>query len=79
MSATPTSLTIASSITLRLRALAPRIYSLGPRPLYEAMCSLVGGADPMSTFESYGALGFYSDLIESHGGRDLSPTIRAVK
>jgi hypothetical protein len=70
------SATIASSISLRLRVLAQRIYSQGPAPLHEVMCAIAGGADAMSVFEHYGAFA----LCPDHGGtRELAPTIRLVK
>jgi hypothetical protein len=48
----PTSLTLASSIALRVR----HLLALGERPLYEVLCEIVGGADPLSRLEAYGAL-----------------------
>jgi hypothetical protein len=75
----PTSLTIASSISLRLRVLAQRISNLGTRPLHEAMCEVVGGADPLPTFEKYASLVLYADLLEAYGGRDLPPVVRLVR
>jgi hypothetical protein len=73
----PTSLTIASSIALRLRCLAQRIHKLGPNPLFQMMCELSGSSDAMNKFERYGALSLYSDLIETYG-RDLPPPVRLV-
>lgn len=75
----PSSVTIASSIALRLRCLAPRLHGLGARPLYEAMAEIFGGADPMTTFGRYAALTLCADFIEANGGRDLPATIRVVK
>jgi hypothetical protein len=74
-----TSLTIASSISLRLRVLAQRISGLGARPLHEAMCEIVGGADPMPTLEKYASLALYADLIEAYGGSELPPTLYRIK
>jgi hypothetical protein len=76
---TTTSATIASSISLRLRVLAQRISSLGVRPLHEAMCEIAGGADPIPTFERYGALALHADFIKAYGGTDLPPTIVRIK
>jgi hypothetical protein len=75
----PTSLTIASSIALRLRCLAPRIHALGVRPLYEFLCEVAGGADPVSRAEAYATLTLHADLIEAYGGTDLPPAIWRVK
>jgi hypothetical protein len=74
-----TSVTIASSISLRLRVLAQRISDLGARPLHEAMCEVVGGADPMTTFERHAALNVHIDLIRAYGGTELPPNIWVVK
>jgi hypothetical protein len=76
---TPTSVTIASSISLRLRCLAQRIHNLGPNPLFQMICELSASSAAMSAFERYGALSLYSDLIEICGGRDLPSSIRIVK
>ena len=73
----PTSLTLASSIALRLRCLAHRVHALGERPLYELMCELVGGADPIGRFEVYGSLD--AEFIARLGGDKLTPTIKIVK
>ena len=73
----PTSLTIASSIALRLRCLAQRIHDLGPRPLFEAMCEIAGGADPVLTFENYGALP--ASFVRTYGGDRLPPHLRCIK
>jgi hypothetical protein len=75
----PTSLTIASSIALRLRCLAPRIHVLGVRPLYELLCEIAGGADPISRAEAYAALTLHADLLAAYGGRELPPVVRRIK
>jgi hypothetical protein len=76
---TPTSLTIASSIALRLRCLAPRIHALGVRPLYELLCEIAGGADPISRAEAYAALTLHADLLAAYGGTELPPRLWLVK
>jgi hypothetical protein len=75
----PTSLTIASSIALRLRCLAQRIHDLGPNSLFQMMAELSGSSDAMDKFERYGGLALYRDFLDAHGGRDLPPVIRIVK
>jgi hypothetical protein len=47
--------TVASSTALRLRCLAQCIHALGPRPLFELMCELVGSSIAMDRFERIGA------------------------
>jgi hypothetical protein len=74
------SLTTPSSTALRLRALTPRLRSLGDRPLFELLCELTAlSSAVMSRVEAYGALTLYSDLIEAHGGRDLPSNLWVVK
>ena len=75
----PTSLTIASSIALRLRYLAQSIHDLGPNPLYQMMCELNTSSAAMDRFERYGRLSLCADLIEANGGGALPPVIRIVK
>ncbi len=77
MDAIPTSVTIKSSIALRLRHLAGRVHQLGPRPLFELMCEIAGGADPLSRFEVYA--GIDPDLVRALGGDQLAPTIFLVR
>jgi hypothetical protein len=72
----PSSITIASSLALRLRCLAGRIHKLGERPLFELMCELSGSSATVARFESYAALD--ARFIAAHGGRDL-PNIRVIK
>jgi hypothetical protein len=74
-----TSLTIASSISLRLRYLAQTIHDLGPNPLFQMMCELSGSSEAMDRFERYGRLSLCIDLLEANGGRDLPPVVRLVK
>ena len=76
---TITSVTIASSIALRLRCLAARIHDLGPYPLFQMMCELSRSSAAMDKFERYGGLAPYRDFLDAHGGRDLPPTIVRIK
>jgi hypothetical protein len=69
----PTSATIASSIALRLRHLAGRIHALGPRPTFELLCELAGGADVMARCERYAALD--RDVVHALGGDQLPSNI----
>jgi len=71
------SITIASSIAIRLRYLAGRVHDLGPRPLFELFCELVDGADPVSRFEAYSLLD--ADFIRANGGDVLPRTVWVVK
>jgi hypothetical protein len=73
-----TSATIASSIALRLKHLAGRVHQLGPRPLFELMCELVGGSsDPLSRIEVYAGLD--ADIVRALGGADLPPHLYRIK
>ena len=75
-----TSATIASSLALRIRQLAPRLHRLGPRPFFEFCCEIVGGADPMTRLERFAALDGLNDFIRANGGHDLPPPpLRLVK
>ncbi len=71
-----TSATLASSLSTRLRYLAGRIHSLGPRPIYELLCELSASSAAVARFEAYAALD--PDVLDQFGGRDL-PTLRRVK
>jgi hypothetical protein len=79
MSAAPTSVTIASSIALRLRNLAQRIHDLGPNPLFQIMCEMSGSSAALDKFEQYGALTRHRDLIRAYSGDTLPPIIQIVK
>ena len=59
----------------RLRHLARRIHSLGPRPLYELLAELETGADLGERLERYAALP--ADFIRAFGG-DVLPIARPV-
>jgi hypothetical protein len=72
----PNSVTIASSVALRLRCLAGRIHSLGPRPLYELFCELSASPTVIARLETYASLDF--ETLDRFGGQDL-PTLRLVK
>jgi hypothetical protein len=69
--------TIASSLALRLRCLAPRLHPLGEGPLYHLLCDLAAGAPLLPTLESYAALP--ADLIAAYGGDKLPSQIFVVK
>lgn len=73
----PTSLTIASSLALRLRYLARQIHALGERPLFELMAELSGSSTALDIFESYATLD--GEFIRALGGDVLPPSIRIVK
>jgi hypothetical protein len=74
----PTSVTIASSIALRVRALAIRLHRLGERPLYEFCCEIVGGSsDPLGRLERYAALDL--NTLRVLGGADLPPHLYRIK
>jgi hypothetical protein len=77
MTSIPTSATIASSIALRVRHLAERIHSLGPRPLFQLCCELVGGAPVMPRLETYAALD--RDVIRELGGDQFPPRLTVFK
>lgn len=72
-----TSLTIESSIETRLRHLAGRIHSLGPRPLFEMMCELSGSSSALALFETYAAID--PDVLSRYGGHALPPILKLVK
>ena len=74
-----TSATLASSISLRLRCLAQSVPDLGPRAVHEAMCLVVGGADPLATFEHLGAFSLHPDPAETYGSGALPSTMRVIK
>ena len=72
-----TSATIPSSIAIRVRHLASCLHSLGPRPLFEFCCEIVGGSsDPLGRLEKFAAIN--PDILDQFGGRDLT-TLRRVK
>lgn len=75
----PTSVTIESSIALRLRCLAQRIHDAGPNSLFQMMAELSGSSYAMDRFERYGSLALYADLLEAFGGRELRPLLHCVK
>jgi hypothetical protein len=73
------SVTPESSIALRLRCLAQRIYDLGPNRLFRMMCDLSTSPFAANTFERYGSLVLHSDVPESYGGPDLPPLLHRIK
>lgn len=73
-----TSVTIASSLALRLRCLAGSLHGLGPRATYEYLCEIVGGSsDPLGRLEAYAAIN--PEILDRFNGRDLPPAIRVIK
>lgn len=72
-----TSLTIASSVALRIRALTQHLYRLGERPVFEWACEVGGGADPLARLERYAQLD--PDTVHVLGGDVLPPIIRRIK
>jgi hypothetical protein len=61
----------------RLRRLSAQLHSLGPRPLYEFLKEIDGGADLCSRLEAYAALEPYVPFIRAHDG-DRLPSLRGV-
>ena len=72
-----TSLTIASSIAVRLRFVAGQIHKLGERPLYELLCELSNSSAALDRFEAYAAID--PEILNRYGGHALPPTIRLIK
>jgi hypothetical protein len=73
-----TSATIPSSTRLRVLALSRHLYHLGPRPLFEWACEIVGGSsDPLGRLEAYGRLD--PDIVRALGGDRLPATVRRIK
>jgi hypothetical protein len=73
----PTSATIPSSVTVRVRHLTQHLYSLGPRPLYEWACEVVGGADLLERLEVYGQLDI--DTVHTLGADKLPPPLTIAR
>jgi hypothetical protein len=73
----PTSATIASSVALRVRHLTAHLYALGPRPLYEWACEVVGGADPLTRLEAYGRLD--ADAVHALGADKLPARLTVIR
>lgn len=72
------SITIASSVTLRLHHLAGCIYPLGPRTLFELMREIASASSAaLDRFEAYARID--PDVLDRFGGRDLPPTVRLIK
>jgi hypothetical protein len=74
----PSSVTLPSSIALRLRHLATRLHQLGPRPLYEWAAEIIAGStDPLGRLEVYGRLD--PQTLHALGADTLSPLIVCIK
>jgi hypothetical protein len=71
------SVTIASSIALRLRHVADHIHSLGPGPLFQMLCEFGDQPTALTRFECYARLD--SDFIRANGGDVLPPILKLVK
>lgn len=64
-----TSGTLPPAITIRLRHLTAKLHALGPRPTFELLCELYGGADLISRLERYAELD--PDFVHALGGDTL--------
>lgn len=74
----PASLTIASSIAVRMRYLAGRVHSLGPKPLFEMLCTIAADSSAaLDLIERYAALP--AGFIEANNGRDFPPHLWLIK
>ena len=71
------SVTVASSISTRLRHVASRIHAHGPLPLYHLLCELSASPAALDRLEAYAALDV--DTLDRFGGHDLPPLIRLLK
>jgi hypothetical protein len=72
-----TSATLRSSTAIRVKYLAGRVHALGPRPLYEYLCEIIGGSsDPMGRLEKFAAMD--PEVLDYFGGRELPPPLRLV-
>jgi hypothetical protein len=72
------SVTVASSIALRISALAVRLHRLGPRPIYEWACEVVAGSsNPLGRLEVFAALDPHTVAVL--GGDRMPPNIYRVK
>jgi hypothetical protein len=56
---------------LRLRRLASALHELGPRPLFEFLREIEGGADIRTSLETYAALP--ANFIRANGGDKFLP------
>jgi hypothetical protein len=73
----PTSATIPTSVALRIRHLAGHLFCLGRRPLYEFLCEICGGADPLERLEAYGRLD--PDTVRALGADKLPPSLTVIR
>jgi hypothetical protein len=72
-----TSVTIASSISTRLRYLAPKIHALGVRPLFELLCELSRSSAALARFEAYASIDV--DTLHTFSGSEMPPNLYRVK
>jgi len=68
--------TVASSIELRLRYLAPHIHDLGEGPLFHLFRELAAGADLLPLVETYASLP--ADIIRAYRGGRLAPVLAVI-
>jgi hypothetical protein len=73
----PTSVTLASSVALRVRHLAAHLHSLGPRATFEWCCEVIGGADPLDRLERYARLD--RDVVRALGGAEIPSQLMVLK
>jgi hypothetical protein len=62
--------------TARLRRLAGHLHALGPRPLYEYLREIIGGADPQKRLERYCELA--PDVVRTLGADRIPPSHRVA-
>jgi hypothetical protein len=72
----PTSLTLASSVALRVRHLAGHLHALGPRATYEWACEVIGGADPLAGLGRYATLD--PEIVRALGADVLMPPLTVL-
>ena len=66
------SVTIESSLALRIRALSQHLYELGPRPVYEWACEVCGASSAaLDKLEIYSRID--PDVLHAIGGDVLPP------
>jgi len=71
------SVTVASSLVPRLRHLAGRVHSHGPRVLFELLCEIGTSSSAMTRIEAFANID--GDVLDRFGDRDLPPVIRIIK
>ncbi len=72
-----TSVTLPTSTAIRLRYLAQHLHDLGPRPTFELLCELVGGADPLDRLERYARLD--PTVVRKLGGAEIPSRLMVLK